>query len=112
MFELVLLEQELIIGAQILVELRRTLRRKIKLPAPRCDEIVEFLQEHAGTLVDSALPVAAEVDDEDARVLGEAIAGQAEVFVTGDGVIQRLTGIGPMRMLSPRGYWEYLRSRR
>jgi len=110
LFELILLEHELVIGAQVLIELRRSLRQKIKLPAGRCDEIIEFLREDASTLVESANPVTAAVDDDDALVLGEAIAGHAEVFVTGDAVIQRLAEIDQMKILSPRGFWDYLHS--
>jgi predicted nucleic acid-binding protein len=107
---LISLEHELVIGARVLMELRRSLRQKIKLPATRCDEIVEFLREDASTVVKSVKPVDAAVDDDDALVLGEAIAGQAEVFVTGDAVIQRLVGINQMKILSPRGFWDYLHS--
>lgn len=110
LFELILLEHELVIGAQVLMELRRSLRQKIKLPAARCDEIIEFLREDASTCVASAKPVTAAVDDDDALVLGEAIAGHAEAFVTGDAVIQRLAEIDQMKILSPRGFWDYLHS--
>jgi predicted nucleic acid-binding protein len=37
-----------------------------------------------------------------------AIAGQADVFVTGDTAIQRLGGMGQMRIVSPRAFWDYL----
>ena len=43
LFELILLEHELVVGTQVLAELRRALRQKIKLPSARCDEIDEFL---------------------------------------------------------------------
>ncbi len=110
LFELILLEHELVVGTRVLVELRRALRQKIKLPARRCDEINHFVREHAGLLVGSVPAVRADVDDDDARVLGQAIAGEAEVFVTGDAVIQRLARIGEMRILSPRGFWDHLHS--
>ena len=111
LFELMLLEHELIVGAQVLVELRRSMRQKIRLPAARSDEIVEFVREHMNTLVESGPPIDAEVDADDARVIGEAIAGQADVFVTGDAAIQRLRGVGQMRILSPRAFWDYLHAR-
>ena len=90
LFELILLEHELVIGAQVLMELRRSLRQKIKLPAARCDEIIEFLREDASTCVASAKPVTAAVDD--------------------NAVIQRLTEISQMKIFSPRGFWDYLHS--
>jgi predicted nucleic acid-binding protein len=51
------------------------------------------------------------VDDDDARIIEEAIAGQADVFVTGDAAIQRLGDVGQMRMLSSRAFWDYLHGR-
>ena len=111
LFELVLLEHEFIVGTQVLAELRRTLRQKIKLPAARCDEIGEFLREHASMFVESVPAVIAAVDDDDARILGQAIAGAADVFVTGDVAIQRLAKIERMRILSPRAFWNSLRTR-
>ncbi len=86
LFELILFEHELVV------------------------EIDHFVREHAGLLVGSVPAVRADVDDDDARVLGQAIAGEAEVFVTGDAVIQRLARIGEMRILSPRGFWDHLHS--
>ena len=111
LFELILLEHELVVGTQVLAELRRALRQKIKLPTARCDEIDEFLREHGGILAESVPPVIAALDDDDARVLGQAIAGAADVFVTGDAAIQRLVKIERMRILSPRAFWNSLRSR-
>jgi putative PIN family toxin of toxin-antitoxin system len=111
LFELILLEHELIVGTRVLVELRRSMRQKIKLPAARSDEIIEFVREHTNTFIQSGEPIVAAVDDADARVIGEAITGRADVFVTGDTAIQRLGGMGQMRILSPRAFWEYLHAR-
>ena len=111
LFELILLEHELIVGTRVLVELRRSMRQKIKLPAAGSDEIIEFVREHTNTLVESGEPIVAAVDDDDARVIGEAIAGRADVFVTGDTAIQRLGVVGQMRILSPRAFWDYLHVR-
>ena len=108
LFELILLEHELIVGPKVLVELRRSMLQKIKLPAARSDEIVEFVREHTNTLVESGEAIVAAPDADDARVVGEAIAGRADVFVTGDTAIQRLGGVGQMRILSPRAFWDYL----
>jgi predicted nucleic acid-binding protein len=111
LFELILLEYELIVGTRVLIELRRSMRQKIKLPAARSDEIIEFVREHTNSLVESGEPIVSAVDDDDARVIGEAIAGRADVFVTGDTAIQRLGVVGQMRILSPRAFWGYLHAR-
>ncbi len=111
LFELILLEHELIVGTQVLVELRRSMRQKIKLPVARSGEIIEFVREHTNTLVEFGEPIVAAVDDDDAHVIGEAIVGRADVFVTGDAAIQRLGAMGQMRILSPRAFWDYLHVR-
>lgn len=64
----------------------------------------------ASTFVELVQPVSAGLDDDDALILGEAIAGQADVFVTGDTAIRRVAGIGETKILSPRGFWDYLHS--
>ncbi len=48
-------------------------------------------------------------DKDDLSVLSEAIAGNAEVLVTGDADLLTLTVELPLRVLSPRGFWEELR---
>ena len=107
-FEAVLLEHQLITGDRVLVELRRTLRAKLKLPVTRCEEILVYLREAASTYVRSSSPAPARVDADDAAVLGEALSGHAEVFVTGDAAVLRLGELGAMRIMSPRNFWTIL----
>jgi predicted nucleic acid-binding protein len=52
----------------------------------------------------------ANVDADDALVLGEPIAGQAGIFVTGDAALLELGSIGGLRVVSPRSFWEILHS--
>jgi predicted nucleic acid-binding protein len=87
------------------------LRWNVGLPAPRRDEIVDFLHEQATVVVQSSRPFAADVDADDSRILGEAVAGGAQVFVTGDLAIQRLSAAGTTRILSPRGFWDAVQAR-
>lgn len=111
LFELVLLEHELIAGASVLREFAKALRRKIKLPAPRVEEIVEFVAGEAAQTIDEAAPMSAlDVDPDDALVLGEALAGRAEVFVTGDAALLRTETVESLQIVSPRRFWEMLRS--
>ena len=112
LFELVLLEHELILGGNVLRELRGALQRKVKLPASDSAAIVEFLLGEATLLIESSSPVRAAVDPDDAIVLGDAVAGNAQVFVTGDARVLRLTGLGELRIVSPREFWELLGARK
>jgi len=107
--ELVLLDHDLIVGRTVLRELHKALREKIKLPNVRSTEIVDFVAGEATQVLDKAGPAKVNVDAADARVLGEALAGHAEAFVTGDAALLRLTAVGALRIVSPRQFWEILR---
>ena len=108
--ELVLLDHDLILGRNVLREFAKALREKVKLPAPRSAEIVDFVSSEAAQIVSKAEPAKVNVDAADTFVLGEALAGQAEVFVTGDAALLRLATVGPLRIISPRQFWEALRA--
>ena len=108
LFELVLLEHEVVLGRNVLRELSKALRGKVKLTSARTSEIVDFVTGEAGQIVEKADPAKAKVDADDALVLGEALAGQAEVFVTGDAALLELGSIGELLLVSPRRFWEIL----
>jgi len=74
-------------------------------------EIFDFVSGEAAQVIGAAEPAEAKVDPDDARVLGEALAGQAELFVTGDAALHRLATIGGLRSVSPRQFWEVLHAR-
>ena len=110
LFELVLLEHDLVLGHHVVEELSRSLRRKLKLPPPIAQEIVVFVSGETSQFIDESRPVDAKIGQADARVLGEAVAGRADVFVTGDAALLTLNGVGEMAIVSPRGLWEMLHS--
>lgn len=56
-----------------------------------------------------ALPIAIR-DQSDVPVLAETVAGGAEILVTGNLDLLDITDQLPIRILTPRGLWELLRS--
>jgi len=110
LFELVLIEHDLITGRNVLKEFERVLRTKIKVPAARCAEIVDFVGLEASAVVEEAVAADCEADEDDRPILGEAIAGEAEVFITGDAAVLAIGELGAMRILTPRQLWETLRT--
>ena len=111
LLELVLIEHELITGRSVLREFERALRVKVKLPTARCAEIVEFVAAEATRIVEDASQAQCKADEADRMVLGEALAGGAEAFVTGDAAVVALRSLGSMRILTPRQFWEAARSK-
>jgi len=78
----------------------------VKLPASRTDEILQFLADEASTLVHDARPI-----DANALVLAEALAGNAELVVTGDAALLRLGAVDGVNIVSPRVFWDTLHAR-
>ena len=87
LFAHVLLEHELIVGEIVLDELRETLRTRITLPKKSIDEIeglvreatvVEKPRKHLGLKI---------TDPDDEWVVASAVAGAADVLVTGDAAV-------------------------
>jgi len=110
LFELVLLEHDLVLGSNVVRELDKVLRDKLKLTAARSTEIVEYVSGEAVQIVREAAPSGAAVDADDALVLGEAIAAKAEVFVTGDAALLELGAVENVPVVAPRQFWEMLQS--
>lgn len=108
--ELVLLDHDLILGRNVLRELDKALREKVKLPVVRAAEIVDFVSGEAAEVVDKAEAATVNVDAADALVLGEALAGQVEAFVTGDPALLRVAAVGALKIVSPRQFWAILRA--
>lgn len=108
--ELVLLDHELILGRVVLRELEKALREKVKIPVARSAEVVDFVSSEATQVVDQAEPAIVNVDVADALLLGEALAGHADLFVTVDAALLHLASVGALKIVSPRQFWELLRA--
>lgn len=105
----VLAEHELIIGVPVLEELDDILPRKFQLPAEIVKEFLELLKRE-GTLVTHAVSVQLNLRDaDDERILANALAGSADVFVTGDRELLALKKVKGVPIVSPRGMWTILR---
>jgi predicted nucleic acid-binding protein len=105
----VLLEHELVVGELVFTELRKNLAKKFRLPADLIEEFEAMLRAQATTASAAGIRAIVGIDSADARVLAEAVAGEAEAFVTGDGELLALGNRAPLPILSPRQLWELLR---
>jgi len=105
-FRLVLSEHTLITGDVVLRELARVLRNRIRLPRARVDDIVAFLREHEVVPKPEAPSEVAIRDEDDRWVLASAVAGAADVLVTGDRDLLDVAMKAPLKILDPRGFWE------
>jgi len=109
-FEFCLSEHEIVLCADLLDEIVRSLLLKIGLPGVVVDGIKGLLQEN-GTMLDPApLPQNACRDPDDAKVLGLAVASGADFVVTGDKDLLVLEKYRGIPILSPRSFSQFIHS--
>ena len=106
----ILADHQLITGDVVLAELRTVLEERIKLPTSTITEIVALLR--AQEVVPkpaqpSSLPIR---DADDQWIVASAVAGRADVLITGDQDLLAVARESPVPILSPRGFWEQIRS--
>lgn len=111
-FRLILTEHEMLTGEVNLVELRRVLRDRMRVPASQVDAAEQLLREQ--TIIPRPdRPLAIKVrDPDDTWVLASAVAGAADVLVTGDKDLLSIAKAAPLPILNPRAFWESLRQPR
>jgi putative PIN family toxin of toxin-antitoxin system len=108
----VLSSHELVISEQVLRELKRVLRSKFGIGRDLIEDFIQLLEE------DAVLARAAQIrrvelrDKDDLPILGAAVAGGAEVLVTGDKELLNLGQVEDVEILSPRQFWEKLKTRK
>jgi len=107
-FRLAATDHTLLIGAPVLVEVRRILEAKLRMPAPARNEVLQVLRRFEQVPAAKA-PVALGIDDaDDDWIVACAVAGSADVFVTGDKALLGLHQAGQLPIVSPRQFWTRL----
>ena len=105
----ILAEHQLITGEVVLTELEAVLKKRIKLPAGTVNDVIALLraQEVVGK---PSEPLSLAIRDADDQwIVASAVAGNADVLVTGDQDLLAVAQQSPVPILSPRGFWEQLR---
>ncbi|MGH7629133.1 MAG: putative toxin-antitoxin system toxin component, PIN family [Gemmatimonadales bacterium] len=106
---LILAEHDLLVPEVVLTELQRVLAKKLKLPSTQIDAFEAFLREHEVLPKPAGLLDLAIRDRADAWVVASAVAGRADVLVTGDQDLLVLGPRAPLPVLDPRGFWNLVR---
>jgi putative PIN family toxin of toxin-antitoxin system len=108
----VLAEHELLVGEVVIAELRRVLKTRIRVPAALVAEIEHFLRDQE-VVPKPERPAPVQIRDPDDRwIVASAVAGHADLLVTGDRDLLDMADQLPMPVLDPRGFWNLLRTPR
>ncbi len=105
----VLGEHPLVTSEVVLRELGRVLQRRIGLPPRTVKEIVEFLREHEVAPRPARRAAIPRRDPDDQWVLASAIESRADVLVTGDRDLLDVARSVGIKIVDPRGFWEFVR---
>jgi putative PIN family toxin of toxin-antitoxin system len=107
--QVTLAEHDLVLGEKVLAELNRVLRTKFRATPEDADETDIFLRREAEVIAEAPRLEIRFADADDITVLEQAVAGHADVFVTGDRDLLEAKLTLPLRVLSPRGFWDLMR---
>jgi putative PIN family toxin of toxin-antitoxin system len=106
----VLVSHQLVISSPLLNELTNILHSKFGIPFDVITEFIEILNQDVILSGQSESAVIDIQDQDDVIILSTALSGGAELFVTGDKEILALGKIQHMEIVSPRKFWEILRT--
>jgi uncharacterized protein len=110
--EVCLSEHEVLLCDDLLDEIRRNLRLKIKLPAPTVNDIDDFLRDHGVMAIPTPLNPDVCRDPDDIKVLGLAVASGADYIVTGDKDLLDLKKFQGIPILTPRSFSDVLHDKK
>ena len=105
----VLAEHQLITGNVVLDELRDVLANRFKLPSSATRDILDLLRNQEVVAKPQKAASTPIRDPDDAWILASAIEGLCDVLVTGDRDLLDIADRAPLPILSPRGFWEFVR---
>ena len=106
----VLAEHELLVPVVVLTEVERVLREKFQLPEASLAVAMQVLDSQTAVPRPTAILNVAIRDPDDAWVLASAVAGAAEILITGDADLLSVAAESPIPILTPRAFWELLRA--
>lgn len=110
-FELCLQQHTIIVSEQILRELEKNLQKKLKMPKIKIEAILSFLKEFCQICEPTKLNKAVCRDRNDDNIIGLAVASAAKYIISGDKDLLVLKKHGSIAILTPREFWERLKSK-
>jgi putative PIN family toxin of toxin-antitoxin system len=106
----ILIHHQLIISDSLVKELEEALCKKLGVPENLTTELIEVLQKESHFSTPSSITDINIKDKNDLTILSCTLNGKTDLFVTGDKELLGLKRIGDMEIVSPRAFWEKLKT--
>ena len=107
-FEVCLAEDTIIISEHILSEVKENLVKKIHLQKDIVQNIIEYLRDTTELFKPQELDKSTCRDKDDIKIIGAALNGNADFILTGDNDLLTLKEYKGIKIITPRGYWDFL----
>ena len=110
LFEHVLANHTFGVDENLLGEVERVLRDKIRIPEEPLHGFIQLLRDHGKLTDPEALQLPVSRDPDDDRILALCLAFEAGALVTGDADLLVLDPWNDLRILRPRDFWPFERT--
>ena len=104
--ELCVAEHDLVISEDLLREVETKLHKRLKVPMPDVHNVLNYFRQGSTSVIPLRVEKGECRDPKDLHVLGAALAGQADVIVTGDADLLTLKSFHGIPVRTPRSFWE------
>lgn len=109
--ELCVAEHELIVSQELLDEVGTKLLKRLMVPPADVHHVLSYYRQGADLVIPDKVNKEECRDPKDLHVLGAAMAGRADVIVTGDADLLVLSTFKGIPIKSPRSFWEMNRKK-
>jgi putative PIN family toxin of toxin-antitoxin system len=106
----ILVSHQLVVSGQLIAELKNILHTMIGIPQKIISDFVALVMQDSILSENTELINIDIKDKDDIIILSTALHGNAELFVTGDKALLEMGKIQSMRIISPRKFWEILKT--
>ena len=109
-FEICISDHTLVFSEHILLEVERNLTKKIRVPDTVVQDIIGYMRKNGDIVEPHEMDDSICRDKDDIKIIGTALKGKAQFIITGDDDLLTLKTFGDIRIITPRRFWEILRS--
>jgi len=110
--EVCLENHSIVISEHIVSEVEKNLVKKIRLPKKIARSIADYLRDVPEIVKPEPIDIPACRDKNDVAIIGTALQGNAEIIITGDDDLLILKTYQKVKIMTPRGFWGFLKTKK